>query len=394
MPKKYRVTLFSCYLCFIIQAIVNNLSPLLFVTYSREFSISTSQITLLVFFNFIVQMFVDILGIRYADRIGHRLGMLIAHFCSFVGLVGFSLFTSFMPPFSGLLLATFFCAVGSGFIEVMASPMVEALPLGEKSSAMSLLHSFYCWGHIAIVLLCTLFFTLSGVGNWRYLTLIWAAVPLMNGILFAFIPLMPLKGDEEGHTSARKLFSLKGFILFLILMICAGAMEQTFAQWSSLFAELGLGVDKTVGDLLGTCFFALMMAISRTAYGIIGSKLDLSRTLKVCAVGVFASVLLTVFSPIPALSLVGCGLAGLFVGVYWPGSLSLASGRIPLGGTTMFAALALGGDVGCSLGPAVVGVVSDTVGGSSGLKSGILCAAVFPIAAYVLLKVIKRMGRA
>ncbi len=387
MKLTYRHTLISCYGCFIIQSIVNNLSPLLFVTYSKEFSVSLDQITLLISYNFIVQMIVDMIGVRYAKRIGHRRGMMIAHISSFLGLTGLALFTSIMPPFIGLLLATTLCALGSGFIEVLASPVVEALPLGEKSSAMSLLHSFYCWGHIAIVLLSTLFFTLAGVENWRILVVLWALIPAINGVLFTFVPLVPLKGDSEAKGSFLSLFKLKGFPLFLILMICTGAMELGLSQWASLFAETGLGVSKTLGDLLGPCLFGLMMALSRTFYGIYGAKLNLIRFMSVCSVGIFASYLLCVFAPIPLFSLIGCGLAGLFVGIFWPGSLSVASRHIPLGGTTMFATLALAGDVGCAFGPGLIGFVAERT--DIGLKAGIFCAVIFPIAAFILLRILK-----
>ena len=387
MKLTYKHTLISCYGCFIIQSSVNNLSPLLFVTYSKEFSVSLDQITLLISYNFIVQMIVDMIGVRYANRIGHRRGMMIAHISSFLGLTGLALFTSVMPPFIGLLLATTLCALGSGFIEVLASPVVEALPLGEKSSAMSLLHSFYCWGHIAIVLLSTLFFTLVGVENWRILVVLWALMPAVNGILFTFVPLVPLKGDSETKGSFLSLFKLNGFPMFLILMICTGAMELGLSQWASLFAETGLGVSKTLGDLLGPCLFGLMMALSRTFYGIYGAKLNLIRFMSVCSVGIFASYLLCVFAPIPVFSLIGCGFAGLFVGIFWPGSLSVASRNIPLGGTTMFATLALAGDVGCALGPGLIGFVAERT--DMGLKAGILCAVIFPIAAFILLRIIK-----
>ncbi len=393
MKLSYKHTLISSYGCFIIQSIVNNLSPLLFVTYSKEFNVSLDQITLLISYNFIVQMIVDMIGIRYAHKIGHRRGMMIAHISSFLGIIGLALFTSVMPPFAGLLFATTLCALGSGFIEVLASPIVEALPLGEKSSAMSLLHSFYCWGHIAIVLISTLFFTLVGVENWRFLALFWALIPLCNGVLFAFVPLVPLEADIKRQGSFLAMFKLKGFPLFLLLMICTGAMELGLSQWVSLFAETGLGVSKTLGDLLGPCLFGFMMALSRTFYGIRGSKLNLNRFMSICSIGMLASYLICVFAPLPVLSLVGCGMAGLFVGIFWPGTLSLASRHIPLGGTTMFAMLAFSGDIGCSLGPGVIGFVSERVNSDWGLKAGILCAVIFPISAFLLLRIIARRSK-
>ncbi len=389
MKFTYKNTLFSCYICFLVQSIINNFSPLLFVTYSREFDISLDQITILITYNFVVQLLVDIVGVKFAHRIGHRRGMLIAHFTSFIGVAGLAVFTKIMPPYVGLMVATTFCALGSGTIEVMASPIVEALPLGEKSSAMSLLHSAYCWGHIAIVLLSTLFFTLAGVENWRLLAILWALIPFVNGILFFFVPLAPLEGDKSEQGSFLRLFRFKNFPLFIVLMICTGAMEQGLAQWSSLFAEQGLGVDKTVGDLLGPCLYGLMMAIARTFYGIKGEKINLTKFLSYCYVGIFVGYLLCVFAPHPILSLVGCAIAGLSVGVTWPGTLSEASRRIPLGGTTLFAVLALSGDIGCSSGPGLIGFVSERVNSEMGLKAGILCAVIFPVIAFTVLRILR-----
>ncbi len=389
MKLTYKNTLLACYVCFIIQSIVNNYSPLLFVTYSRSFGMSLDQLTILVSFNFIVQMLVDAIGVKWADKIGHRRGILIAHITSFCGIAGLAIFTKIMPPFYGLLLSTVFCALGSGFIEVIASPIVEALPTEEKSSAMSLLHSFYSWGHIAIVLFSTVFFTLFGTENWRILTLLWALIPALNCITFIFVPLAPVEVDATEKRSPLLLLKQRNFVLFLLLMVCGGAMEQTIAQWASMFAESGLGVSKTVGDLLGPCMFGLMMAIARTFYGAMGGKIRLSRFMSFCSVGIVVSILLIVFAPMPILSLIGCSLVGIFVGIAWPGTLSLAARQMPRGGTMMFAMLALSGDVGCALGPGMVGAIADAIGGNEGLKMGILCSILFPILAFTVLRLLR-----
>lgn len=388
MKFTYKNTLISCYVCFFIQSIVNNFSPLLFVIYSREFNISLDQITLLVGFNFVIQMLVDILGAGYADKIGYRRGIIIAHIFSTIGIAGLGIYPQIFPPFVGILIATVFCALGSGFIEVLASPIVEALPTDEKSSAMSLLHSFYCWGHIAIVLLSTLFFTIVGTQNWKILAYIWALIPALNCISFIFVPISNYSEGRE-TVSIGGLFKLFDFRLFLILMICSGAAEQSIAQWASLFAETGLGVSKTVGDLLGPCLFGLMMAISRTLYGAIGAKLNLERVMTICAIGMIGGYVLTFAAPIPVVSLIGCAIIGLFVGIYWPGTLSLATRKLPQGGTSMFALLALAGDVGCTAGPSLIGLVSGRIAGDMAMKIGILSAAIFPAVAFVILRIIK-----
>jgi len=296
--------------------------------------------------------------------------------------------------FGGLLIAVFINALGGGLIEVIISPIVESLPGEQKASAMSLLHSFYCWGHVGVVLLSTLYFNLAGVQNWRFLPVLWAIVPLVNAILFSRVPLRTL---AEGHEAVplRKLFSIKIFWLLLILMICAGAAEQAVSQWSSLFAESGLGISKTLGDLLGPCAFAVLMGLARAAYGVYGSRFKIKRVLMLSSGCCVASYLLMVFSPIPLLSLVGCALCGLFVGIMWPGVTSLSAEQYPGGGTAMFAMLALAGDIGCSTGPALVSVISNRVeiakititrnlfSGRSlteaGLKTGLLAAVLFPL---------------
>jgi len=382
MKFTFKHTLIASYGCFIIQAIVNNLSPLLFVTFSREFRISLEQIAFLVSFNFIVQMIVDILGAKYADKLGYRRGILIAHILSFIGIAGLGVFPYVIEPYVGILTATVFCALGSGFIEVLASPIVEALPTDEKSSAMSLLHSFYCWGHLAVVILSTLFFVIAGIDNWRYLTFLWAAIPAVNCIFFIFVPMNNYSAGRETEPVGR-LFGMHEFRLLLLLMICAGASEQSIAQWASLFAETGLGVSKTVGDLLGSCLFALTMALSRTFYGAVGAKMNLSRSLLLCSVGTVFGYLVTTLSPLPIISLIGCGIVGVFVGIFWPGTLSLATRTLPQGGTSMFAVLALAGDIGCSSGPGLVGLVSGATKTDNALNIGILSAIIFPAAAIL-----------
>lgn len=388
MKWNYKHTLKSCYLGYITQAIVNNLSPLLFVTYQKEFQISLEQLALLVSLNFFVQILVDSLAARYVDQIGYRPSIVAAHVCCVIGLAGLGFFPGWFPtPMSGLLTAICINAIGGGLIEVLISPMVEALPGEEKASAMSLLHSFYCWGHVAVVLLSTLYFIGIGIENWRYLPLIWAAVPLFNTWLLTRVPINTLVEDGAG-LSFRQLFSSKIFWVLFVLMLCSGASEQAMSQWSSLFAETGLKVSKTVGDLLGPCAFAVLMGTSRLLYGIKGHQIPLKKYLAFSAVLSACAYALAVFSPWPLLSLIGCGLCGFAAGIMWPGTFSLAATYMPLGGTAMFGFLALAGDMGCSSGPGLVGLVSGMFGDN--LKSGLLAAIIFPV---VLLLLLPMLGR-
>lgn len=388
MQLQYKHTRNACYLGYITQAIVNNLAPLLFVTFQKQFSISLDKIGLLISVNFAMQMLIDALAAKFVDKIGYRTCIVGAHIFCTVGLAGMGIFPFVFPSaYAGLIAAVLINAVGGGLIEVLVSPIVESLPGDEKASAMSLLHSFYCWGHVSVVLLSTVFFVSVGTEHWTILSALWAIVPLFNTFLFLNVPLNTIH-SEEASLPIRKLFSMKLFWVFLLLMICAGASEQAMSQWTSLFAESGLQVSKTMGDLLGPCAFAVLMGVSRAFYGKFGAKLNLKRFIAGSGVLCIASYLFAAFSPMPLLSLVGCALCGLSVGILWPGTFSLSSAYCPQGGTALFALLALGGDVGCAAGPGLVGWVSSLAGGE--LKWGLTAALVFPILLLLLIGVLVR----
>lgn len=392
MERKYKRTLIASYVGYITQAIVNNLAPLLFVIFQKEYGLTVAQIGFLVTFNFGVQIAVDLLSARFAERIGYRRCIVAAHIFSAVGLIGLGVFPDVLgSPYAGLLLAVVVYAVGGGLIEVLVSPIVEALPTEGKSAAMSLLHSFYCWGHALVVILTTVFFRIAGTESWRLLTALWALVPLANVFLFASSPIRVL--TEAGEAlPMRKLLRMGLFWLSVLLMICSGAAEQAMSQWASYFAERGLGVSKTAGDLLGPCSFALLMGLSRWFYGTKGGKIPLE-TFILCSGGVcIVSYLIAVFSPMPLVSLIGCGLCGLSVGIMWPGVFSLSARHCARGGTAMFALLALAGDVGCASGPTVVGTVSQWFGGE--LKAGLLAAVAFPTALMIGILILNRCKKA
>lgn len=388
MNKGYKRTLYASYIGYITQAIVNNLAPLLFVIFQKEFDLTVTQIGFLVTFNFGVQIIVDFLGAKYAEQLGYKNCIVAAHIFSAVGLVGLGVFPYLLGnAYVGLLLAITVYAIGGGIIEVLVSPIVEALPTEEKSSAMSLLHSFYCWGHASVVILTTVFFAIAGTENWKLLTVLWAIVPTVNIFLFASAPIRVLSEDGESLPMGQ-LFKMKIFWLFCILMVCSGAAEQAMSQWASYFAETGLQVSKSMGDLLGPCLFAVLMGISRLIYGVKGDKIPLKPFITYSSILCVASYLVAVFSPVPLLSLVGCAVCGLSVGIMWPGVFSLASEYCPQGGTAMFALLALAGDLGCGGGPSVVSIISDAVG--SNLKAGLLAAIVFPVVLIVGIRFLKK----
>lgn len=386
--KNFHLTLYASYLGYITQAIVNNLAPLLFLTFQREFQISLNQIAFLVTFNFGVQMIVDFLATKFIDKIGYRIPIVGAHIFSFIGLIGLGIFPLlFLSPYLGLLIAVFFYALGGGLIEVLVSPIVEALPTEEKSSAMSILHSFYCWGHVLVVILSTIYFNFFGMKYWYILPCLWALLPLFNAVLFSYVPLR-IYGEEETTLSMKELFSMKLFWIFIILMLCSGASEQAMSQWASFFAESGLQVSKTMGDLLGPCLFAVLMGISRAFYGKYSNQINLRKFLNFSAVLCIFSYLLAVFSPFPLLSFIGCGMCGFSVGILWPGVFSLSAKSCSQGGTAMFALFALAGDIGCAAGPSFVGFVSNLFGGN--LKAGILFSILFPVLFLLCMKGLKQ----
>lgn len=378
MQKDCRRTIYACYIGYIVQAIVNNFVPLLFVTFERTYQIPLSQITLLITVNFCIQLLVDLLSAGLLDKLGYRAAIVLSHVCSAAGLIALTFLPDVLPnAFAGILICVVIYAVGGGLLEVLVSPIMESCPTENKEQHMSLLHSFYCWGHMGVVLLSTAFFTLFGTENWRIMALIWAVVPALNTAFFAGAPLYPVQEEGTQALSFSGLFRKKVFWLFMLMMLCAGASEQAVSQWASTFAEQGLGVSKTVGDLAGPMAFAAMMGISRLIFGKYGEKLNLERYMIACVTGCIAAYVCIVFVPSPVISLLGCALCGLAVGIFWPGTFSRASAALRGGGTAMFALLALAGDLGCATGPTLAGFVSSAYGGS--LRAGILAAIVFPV---------------
>lgn len=377
MNLSYKSTLAACYTGYVVQAVVNNFVPLLFLTFQDTYGISLSRITILITVNFLTQLIVDMLSAGFVDRAGYRASAVAAHAFAFAGLAGLA----FLPdvtadPFAGLLISVVVYAVGGGLLEVLISPIVEALPTKNKEKSMSMLHSFYCWGHVAVVLLSTLFFLVFGIDNWKILALLWALVPAANLVVFTKVPLYPLVSEDEEGIPLTGLIKRPVFWIFLVVMTCAGASEQAVSQWASSFAEQGLGVSKTIGDLAGPMLFAVCMGTSRFLYGLYGDKIALKKAMSGSALLCVASYFVISLSPAAALSLIGCGICGFSVGIMWPGTFSMAAASLKGGGTAMFAFFALAGDLGCSGGPSFVGMLSES--SVKGLSFGILCSVIFP----------------
>lgn len=389
--NNYQLTMHACFIGYIVQAIVNNFLPLLFVTFQKTYSIPLTQITLLITLNFGIQLVIDMLSTGFVDKIGYRASAIIAHVCSAAGLVLLTVLPEAFPdPFAGILIAVFIYAIGGGLIEVLISPILEACPTDNKEKAMSLLHSFYCWGHVGVVLISTLFFTLFGIENWKILAVCWAVVPAVNIILFAKAPIYSLHEEGETGLTLKQLFTRKVFWVMMLMMLCAGASEQAVSQWASTFAEQGLGVSKTIGDLAGPMSFAVLMGLSRLLYGKFGDRLDLDKFMRMSCLLCIAAYLCISLVPLPAVGLVGCAVCGFSVGIMWPGTFSKASAAVKGGGTALFAMLALAGDVGCSGGPTLAGFISGCFNGE--LRAGILAAIVFPVLLLIGIQLAKKLA--
>lgn len=378
MKNNYKMTMYACFIGYIVQAVVNSFVPLLFVTFQTEYHIPLTQITLLITVNFVIQLVVDLLSAGFVDKIGYRASAIIAHACAGTGIFLLTLLPElFSYPFYGILFAVMVYAIGGGLIEVLISPVLEACPTDNKESAMSLLHSFYCWGCTGVVLFSTVFFALFGTEHWKILTLLWVIIPVCNMILFTKVPIYSLHEEGEKGMTMGELFREKVFWFLMIMMVCSGASEQAVSQWASAFAEQGLGITKTIGDLVGPMAFSILMGTSRLIYGKYGDRFDLDQFMKLSTLLCIGSYLLIAFVPVPAVELVGCAICGFSVGIMWPGTFSKASASLKRGGTVLFALLALAGDLGCSGGPTLVGFVSSAF--SNNLRVGIGASILFPL---------------
>ncbi len=375
--KPYKKTVLACFASFISQAIIVNFAPLLFLTFQETYSIPLEKITVLVIVNFITQIIIDIVASKYVDKIGYRICFIAAHIMCGAGLVAMAFLPDWINPFAGLIIPTCVYAAGSGLIEVMANPILEACPIENKSRIMSIMHSFYCWGVVGVILISTLFFVCIGIENWKILSLLWSVIPLANAVFITKIPIYVAEDTTHDKANYRELFSQKVFWIILIIMVGAGAAEMSIAQWASTFVETGFGLSKTMGDLIGVCGFAVFMGLARVLYGKYSEKISLKTAMGASAVLCILGYILVGLSTVPAIGLIGCMLSGFSVGIFWPGTISLAAERVKSGGTTMFALCALGGDLGCSAGPALAGFMTGVLGDN--LRLGILCAVIFPV---------------
>lgn len=385
MMKSAKYTILSCYVGYITQAIVNNFIPLLFIFLMNNYGISLKTITMITTINFLVQLITDVACIKVVDKIGYRISIIIAHLLCASGLILLTILPELISPMIGILISVIIYAIGGGLIEVLISPIMDACPTDNKEAQMSLLHSFYCWGHVGVILISTLYFKFIGIEYWKVLSILWSLIPLLNALCFIFVPIYD--SSREHTQNANQLFNINLFWIFVLLMIMSGSSEQAMSQWASAFAESSLGVSKSIGDLFGPGLFALCMGLSRALYGKYADKISLIKAMKYSALLCIISYLCASLSHNSLLGFIGCLLCGFSVGVFWPGTFSLALEK-HLNGTALFALLALAGDVGCSLGPTSVGLISSIF--NDNLKSGLLCATLFPFIIWIICTTIKQ----
>lgn len=388
IKKSYEHTIYASYVGYITQAVVNNFTPLLFLTLVATYGFSLERITLLTTVNFFVQLLVDLVSVKLVDKTGYRPAIVSAHIFAAAGLAGLAFLPQiFSDAYTGIMVSVILYAVGGGIIEVLISPIVEACPTKKKEAAMSLLHSFYCWGQVFLVLASTLFFSAFGIGNWRVLACLWALIPFLNTFYFLLVPIYPVVEEHE-KLSLGTLCRNRVFWLLMVIMVCAGASELAMSQWASAFAESALGISKVMGDLAGPCAFGVFMGIARALYGKFSERIPLKQFMLGCAVLCIFCYAVASLAPGPAAGLAGCAVCGFSVGIFWPGTFSIAAKSIPGGGTAMYALLALAGDVGCSGGPTVVGMVANATGGA--LRTGLLAAIVFPVLIFFGISLVRK----
>ncbi|MBE6593246.1 MAG: MFS transporter [Ruminococcaceae bacterium] len=386
MKLNAKHTMGASYIGYTTQALAINYAPLLFITFENSYGISISKISLLIAISFVTQLLVDAFEAKFSSRFDTRISIIAGHICSALGLVSYAILPEILPDaFVGLVIATVLGGIGGGVIEVLISPIVEACPTKNKAKAMSLLHSFYCWGTALTILISSLFFSFVGIERWRSLTCLWALIPMAGAVMFSVVPIYKLEADtkDQEYLPKKNLSRSPLFWAFVAMMFCAGAAEMAMIQWASSFAEAVLGIDKTAGDLLGPFAFAIFMGVTRLAYAFMSKKIKLAAFFMVSAALCVISYLLTALSPYPLLSLVGCTLCGISVAVMWPGTYSLATENITFGGVRMFALLALAGDVGCVVGPSVAGFIADAFGND--LRISFIVSALFPLAILLLI---------
>ncbi len=373
----FRHTKLACYIGSFSQAIVCNFMPLLFVIFNQDYKIALYLVTLLATVNFVMQFTMDFVSLFFIDRVSYRTTIITAHLLAGAGFLVLGLIVPNAEHiYAAIIFSVLLFSAGGGIFEVLISPIMEACPSDNKAASMSFLHSMYGFGCVAVIIITNVLLFVFGKENWYQIAIIWAVIPLLNALYFFFVPINKVVENNE-RMPMHKLIKRKSFLIFFLIMFCSGATEIAMSQWASAFAESSLGISKALGDILGPCIFALMLAFSRVLYSKLANRINLAKYLLFCGI---ATVFLYIFAavlPFRFAAITACGLCGFTAGIMWPGTISLAAKTYPTGGAAMFGLFALAGDLGCTLGPTTVGMVSSAFGGD--LRTGLLISCVFPI---------------
>lgn len=385
--KNYNKTKIACYLGFITQAITSCFVPLLFLKFHNDYHISYGMIALIPTVFFITQIIIDLFCAKYVDKIGYRKSIIVSCIGAALGLFGLAFLPDIFDPFVGIIICVILYAIGSGLVEVLCNPIITACPFDNKEATISLLHSFYCWGSVLTVVVSTTFFYIFGIENWKILSCLWALIPTINIFNFATCPIEQIVEEDKGM-KPMELFSTPLFFVFMSLMVCAGASELAMAQWASAYTESALGFSKTLADLAGPCMFAVAQGTCRSLFGKYGDRLNLKNSMLYSGILCLICYILATIPDNSILRLIGCIVCGFSVGIMWPGTISLSAKRFPLGGTAMFAILAMAGDVGGSLGPIFVGRCAEIF--NDNIRIGLITGCVFPIVLIISILLLKR----
>ena len=383
MDFKYKATRVACYIGYIVQAIINNFLPILFIALQDVYGLGYEKLARLMVFNFATQIITDIVTPKITAKIGYKNTVVMCHFCAALGLALLGILPKLISPYIAIIVSIIIYAFGSGLIEVIVSPIIEMLPTENKSGNMSILHSFYCWGQAFTIIGTTLLLKIFGYSLWAFVPVIWAIIPFINMFFFMGVPIVePPK--EARRTGLRTLLKNKRFLIFMVMMLCAGATEIAMAEWASMFVQKGLGVSKVVGDLAGPCAFALFMGLGRMWYAFVSAKVDFRKTLIVLSSVCFICYIAVALSNIPWISLVFCAICGFTVSITWPGIYSAGAKEFKEGSSVMFSVFAMCGDTGCCLGPWVLGIVADNFGLKMGFGVNSVFAVILIIACILL----------
>ena len=391
MTQNYKITKYTCYLFYVLQGTLLNLTPLLFVPLMEQYGLSYMKLGALASVNFATQLIVDIVLSKLTDKHRYRISLRLSASAAFIGYMIFAWAPGRLgDPYTWLLIGTVVYSIGAGLMEITISPLIHALPDKAKGKSMAILHSFYAWGVVLTVIVSTSVLAIIGRDKWNFIVTGWLIVPVIGFILSCIMPVpKPESGENERTAGSFRILIKPAFILFLAMIFFGSCAEAVMTQWSSAFLERAVGLDKLIGDIAGMSMFALMLGLCRMASAALDKKISLSTYMMLGTIGAVICYIIVSVSNVAAVSLIFCALTGFMVGMLWPGTLVLAADAFPKAGAWLFAYLAVAGDLGGVFGPWITGAIADR----SGLNAGLGAAAIFPVIGLICMIIYKRRTR-